>query len=214
MPSWIKPAIPAGCVTALCIAALAGAAVPSTAPSTAPATPVDDPVRAAIRATLKDYNDHIATKGAQWAQSIFYTTNDEERNFAKVICQYGADEALLYLAANDRFGPDGVKAVAQIMQDSTDEDVDSAVIYVMGNRARVIYTKHAAEPDHVILVNGKWLADTGADIAEYPGDHAAVLATIKAAADSAADMAKQLMAGQYSTLDQFKAALQAKLPSS
>jgi hypothetical protein len=186
----------------------------ATAPSTNPTTR-DDPASAAIRAVLKDYNDHIAAKGSAWAQTLFYCTDDDERDLAQGISEQGSAIALLYLAANDRFGKPGVMAVKAAYQDTFDDDIDAAKIERQGIRATVTYL-HGQQPDHLILINGHWLVDTAVYLAQgapNPDDRPALLASLKTESDIATDMAKRLMKGQYPTLDQFTTTLNTKLHS-
>jgi hypothetical protein len=186
----------------LCIAA-------TPAPATNPTTR-QDPADTPIRAVLKDYNDHIAAKGSAWAQTLFYCTNDDES-----VSEEGAAVALLYLAANDRFGKPGIMAVKAAYQDTFDDDIDAATIDRHGIRATVKYT-HGQQPDYLIFQNGQWLADTSVYLSHWApntDDRPAMLASLKTGADIATSMAKQLMKGQYATLDQFTTALNAKLQS-
>lgn len=195
----------------LIFAAVLAATCIAAAPTTQPTTQRDSAQQAAIRAMLKDFNDQIATKGAQWAMTFCYCTNDQERQFAQAGCDAGADLALLYLAANDRFGKAGVNAVRSAYQDTLDDDIDSASIAVAGNRATVTYTRGQAD-NHLILVNGKWMDDTAAEWAQYkPEDRPGAMGLIKQSGDIATDMAKRVVNGDFATVEQFSAALAAKL---
>jgi hypothetical protein len=207
MPRMLRPIL----LTAI---ALFCSAATATLPTTNPATQ-SDPADSAIRAVLKDYNDHIAAKGSAWAQTLFYCTNDDERDLAEGVSEEGAAVALLYLAANDRFGKPGIMAVKAAFQDTFDDDIDAATIDRHGIRATVKYT-HGQQPDYLIFENGHWLADTSVYLSHWApneDDRPAMLASLKTGADIATSMAKQLMKGQYTTLDQFTTALNAKLQS-
>jgi hypothetical protein len=198
----------------LAIALLCVAASPTTVPTTHPVTR-QNPADTAIRDVLKDYTDHIAAKGSAWAQTLFYCTNDDERDLAEGVSDQGAAVALLYLAANDRFGKPGIMAVKTAYQDTFDDDIDAATIDHYGIRATVKYT-HGQQPDYLIFENGHWLADTSVYLSHWApneDDRPAMLASLKTGADIATSMAKQLMKGQYTTLDQFTTTLNAKLQS-
>src|SRR5271155_4398489 len=186
------------------LALLCVAAAPATRPTTQ-----EDPTSHAIRAVLKDYNDHIAAKGSAWAQSLFYCTNDDERDLAQGISDQGSAVALLYLAANDRFGNPGVLAVKSAYQDTFDDDIDAATVDRQGIRATVKYT-HGQQPDHLILVNGQWLADTATYLAQWApktDDRPAMLASLKTGGDVANDFANPLRRAQYTPRDQFRTAV-------
>jgi hypothetical protein len=184
---------------------------PATAPTSRGSKSDADPAIAAIRATLRDVNDHIATKGATWAESFLLMTNDDDRQLGKALCQTSADLSLLYLAVQDRFGRPAVESVAHLFGDTTNTDINAAIVERDGDRAIVTYQSRPG-PDHLVRVHGQWLVDIAADLdALSEHDRAAALATTKATGEIAAGSAKRIVDGQFDSLDQLITSLKGQL---
>lgn len=139
--------------TVLFSVALAMADEPATAPATLPATAPTLPAESP-KQMLKSYNAAMRAGDMDAIEKIFHATTEDEQRAARAMARSEVQVGRMLVAAQEKFGPDGVARIQKAFRDNSDADIEAAQFTIESDRATLRFAGGFSQ--RFIIRDGRW----------------------------------------------------------